>query len=80
MPRTRSLVSSIVPPVGYSSGNIRPLKPSRMPMVSQPRRAADSVAARMTALRPGASPPPVEMAILTAPHYQSQIRPVAATR
>jgi hypothetical protein len=37
-----------------------------MPIISQPLRAADTVAARMTALSPGASPPPVEMAILTA--------------
>ena len=66
MPRTMSRVNSIMPPVGYSSGNISPLKPSRMPTTSQPRRAADNVAARMTALRPGASPPPVEIAIFTA--------------
>src|SRR4029079_3905078 len=30
-----------------------------MPVTFQPRRRADSVTARMTAFRPGASPPPV---------------------
>jgi hypothetical protein len=38
-----------------------------MPITSQPRRDALKVTARMTELRPGASPPPVEMAILTGP-------------
>ena len=45
------------------SGLSRPLKPSRMPTTSQPRLRAANVAARMTALRPGASPPPVLMAM-----------------
>ena len=68
MPRTNSRVSVIVPPLsGYCSGNISPLKPSRMPITSQPRRSAESVAERMTELSPGASPPPVEMAIFTRP-------------
>src|SRR5687768_15990633 len=35
-----------------------------MPMTSHPRPMAESTAARMTALRPGASPPPVDIAIL----------------
>src|SRR5688572_32547670 len=34
-----------------------------MPSTSQPRLTADRTAARMTALSPGASPPPVEMAM-----------------
>src|SRR4051812_11132786 len=34
-----------------------------MPRTSQPRLIAERHAARMTALSPGASPPPVEMAI-----------------
>src|ERR1051325_9919250 len=34
-----------------------------MPMTSQPRLMAPSVAARMTPLRPGASPPPVLIAM-----------------
>src|SRR5260370_13826962 len=36
-----------------------------MPTHSQPRCMADSTAPRMTALRPGASPHPVEIAIFT---------------
>ena len=65
-PRTNSRVSVIVPPLsGYCSGNINPLNPSRMPTTSHPRRRADRVAERITELSPGASPPPVEMAILT---------------
>src|SRR6516164_7004523 len=35
-----------------------------MPQHSQPRFSAARTVARMTAFRPGASPPPVEMAIL----------------
>src|SRR4051812_9404422 len=34
-----------------------------MPRTSQPRLIADSAAARMTAFSPGASPPPVEIAM-----------------
>src|SRR5260221_3001332 len=39
--------------------SIRPSKLSSRPMTSQLRLAADLTTARMTALRPGASPPPV---------------------
>jgi hypothetical protein len=58
MPRTLSTVSGTI-----SSSPSRPAKPRLMPRTSQPRVRADSTAARMTALRPGASPPPVEIAI-----------------
>src|SRR5690348_1268 len=58
MPRTDSLVRLMT-----SSSPISPAKPRLMPSTSQPRLIAESTAARMTALRPGASPPPVEMAI-----------------
>src|ERR1700677_42532 len=57
MPETFSSVSSKA-----FSGQMRPSKPSGMPMTFQPwLRMAAFVAARMTALRPGASPPPVAM-------------------
>src|SRR5688500_1495773 len=70
MPRTDSRLSSITPPSAYFSGNMSPLKPSRMPTTSQPRLRAASVAARITAFSPGASPPPVlratrEIGVLT---------------
>ena len=66
MPRTKPRVSVNVPPSSmYSSGNIKPLNPSRMPITSQSRCSAASVADRITELSPGASPPPVEIAILT---------------
>jgi hypothetical protein len=43
---------------------MRPSKPSGMPMTFHPYlRMAALVAARMTALRPGASPPPVAIPI-----------------
>src|ERR1700690_1490536 len=46
------------------SGQIRPSKPSGMPMTCQRYlRMADLTAARMTEFRPGASPPPVQMPI-----------------
>src|SRR5579863_10297969 len=46
------------------SGQMRPSKPSGMPMTFHPYLImAALVAARMTALRPGASPPPVPMPI-----------------
>src|SRR5579863_736652 len=55
MPETSFSVSS-----NDFSGQIRPSKPSGMPMTFHPYfRMAALVAARMTALRPGASPPPV---------------------
>src|SRR5580704_5025333 len=55
MPETSLTVSS-----NDFSGQIRPSKPSGMPMTFHPYfRMAALVAARMTALRPGASPPPV---------------------
>ena len=66
MPCTNGRVRFIVPLLsGYRLGNSSPLNPSRMPIISHPRRMAASVADRMTALSPGASPPPVEIAILT---------------
>src|SRR5579863_8357609 len=46
------------------SGQMRPSKPSGMPMTFHPYLImAALVAARMTALRPGESPPPVPMPI-----------------
>src|SRR5215831_10655436 len=59
MPRTVSRVIGIT-----SSSPINPANPRLIPRISQPRSTAERTAARMTALRPGASPPPVEMAIL----------------
>src|SRR5262245_5725244 len=63
MPRTDSRDNRTTPPFGYSSGVSRPLNPSRIPTTSQPRLRAASVAARITAFSPGASPPPVLMAM-----------------
>src|SRR5580700_10572849 len=55
MPETSFIVSS-----NDFSGQIRPSKPSGMPMTFHPYlRMAALVAARITAFRPGASPPPV---------------------
>src|SRR5688500_14306426 len=52
--RTDSRVSGSISP-----SSRRPLKPCLIPSTSQPRSVAARTAARMTALRPGASPPPV---------------------
>src|SRR6059058_5393945 len=70
----RFVVPRIVPPRGRMpltslsvssydfSGQIRPSKPSGMPITFHLYlRKAALTAARMTALRPGASPPPVQM-------------------
>src|SRR6185503_2365524 len=59
MPRTESFVSGTT-----WSSPIKPANPRLIPSTSHPRLIADRTAARMTAFRPGASPPPVEMAIL----------------
>ena len=61
------------------SGASRPLKPSRMPWHSQPRPAQASATERITAFRPGASPPPSyrEQARRYAPETWQRI--VAAT-
>src|SRR5216683_78914 len=59
MPETSFSVSS-----NAFSGQMRPSKPSGMPMTFHPYLIiAALVAARMTAFRPGASPPPVPMPI-----------------
>src|SRR5688500_8911035 len=58
IPRTDSRVSGTT-----SSSPSSPAYPRLMPSTSQPRLTADRTAARMTALSPGASPPPVEMAM-----------------
>jgi hypothetical protein len=58
IPRTDSLVRGMT-----SSSPSSPAKPRLMPRTSHPRLMAESVAARMTALSPGASPPPVEIAM-----------------
>src|SRR2546426_7693084 len=51
------------------SGQIRPSKPSGMPMTLHLYlRKAALTAARMTALRPGASPPPVQMPMRSEEH------------
>ena len=59
MPRTRSGSSFTT---AASWGRSSPSKPRSMPYVCHPRWWAESTTARITALRPGASPPPVEMA------------------
>ena len=56
MPRTSSRVSGMT-----SSSPSRPAYPFLIPSTCHPRSIAVSTAARMTALSPGASPPPVEM-------------------
>src|SRR3982751_3429877 len=58
MPRTESFVSGTT-----SSSPSSPAKPRLMPTTSHPRLMAERTAARMTAFRPGASPPPVERAM-----------------
>ena len=56
---------------GYSS----PLKPSRMPTTSQSRLRPASTTARITALSPGASPPPVDTAMRLIGRAGSSIGP-----
>src|SRR4030088_404508 len=59
-PRGRMPLTSFSVSSNDFSGQIRPSKPSGMPITFHPYlRMAALVAARMTALRPGASPPPV---------------------
>src|ERR1700730_8802896 len=59
-PRGRIPETSLSVSSNDFSGQIRPSKPSGMPMTFHLYfRMAALVAARMTALRPGASPPPV---------------------
>src|ERR1700683_3382126 len=59
-PRGRMPEISLIVSSKDFSGQMRPSKPSGMPMTFHPYlRVEDLVGARMTALRPGASPPPV---------------------
>ena len=58
IPRTESRVR-----VTHWSSPNKPANPLRIPMTSHPLPVADSTAARITALSPGASPPPVEIPI-----------------
>src|SRR5580700_1836181 len=61
-PRGRIPLTSLSVSSKDFSGQMRPSKPSGMPMTFHPYlMMAALVAARMTALRPGASPPPVLM-------------------
>src|SRR5580704_11697341 len=61
-PRGRMPLTSLSVSSNDFSGQMRPSKPSGMPMTFHPYlMMAALVAARMTALRPGASPPPVLM-------------------
>src|SRR3954451_4204165 len=71
------LVPRIVPPRGRIPDTSRrpgprtapstsPRQPSRIPTQSQPAASALRTTARMTALRPGQSPPPVSMPIVFA--------------
>src|SRR5438132_4712168 len=72
------LVPRIVPPRGrmplvasrvsrkWSGGSIRPRQPSRTPITSRPCCSPRRTTARITALRPGQSPPPVRTAIFMA--------------
>src|SRR5437867_6221908 len=69
MPRTESRVRMTT-----SSSPSRPAKPRFTPSTSHPRLSADNTAARMTAFRPGASPPPVEMAIRIDDRREERIR------
>ena len=63
-PRGRMPFTSLSVSSKAFSGQIRPSNPSGMPMTFHPYlMTAALVAARMTALRPGASPPPVPMPI-----------------
>src|SRR5687767_35911 len=69
--------------------SIRPSKLSSRPMTSQLQLAADLTTARMTALRPGASPPPVSTpmrrtfcsggAMLMGSVYEVRLRRYAAS-
>src|ERR1700734_3813683 len=58
------------------SGQMRPSKPSGMPMTFHPYlMMAALVAARMTALRPGASPPPVPIPMQRMSDMDFVVRP-----
>src|SRR5688572_30007235 len=48
-------------PSGVTTPSTSPRQPSRTPATSQPRSSDRLVTARMTALRPGQSPPPVRI-------------------
>ena len=50
-------------PSGLVVPSISPRQPCRMPTTSSPRSSARRVTARITAFRPGQSPPPVRMPI-----------------
>src|SRR2546422_9097499 len=50
----------------WSGGSIRPRQPSRTPITSRPCCSPRRTTARITALRPGQSPPPVRTAIFMA--------------
>ena len=60
MPRTSFAPRGITP---SSSPERRPSYPFRIPSTSHPRPSADRTTARITALSPGASPPPVLIAM-----------------
>src|ERR1700730_12603433 len=63
-PRGRMPLTSLSVSSKAFSGQMRPSKPSGMPITFHPYlMIAALVAARITALRPGASPPPVPMPI-----------------
>src|SRR5438270_902273 len=72
-PRGRMPLTSLSVSSHDFSGQIRPSKPSGMPITFHLYlRMAHLTAARMTALRPGASPPPVQMPMQWISDMRSQ--------
>src|SRR5687767_4356045 len=74
MPRTDSRVRETT-----SSSPSRPAKPRLIPSTSQLRLTAESTAERITALSPGASPPPVEMP-RRMPSFREQLEDLPRAR
>src|SRR4051812_25079931 len=77
MPRTPSRVRPIewAAMLAGSPGSIRitPSQPRRNPITSQPSASAESTTERMQALRPGTSPPPVNIPIRIPPPIDNKI-------
>lgn len=60
VPPRGNIPATLVRVSGIKSASRRPSQPRRMPITGTPSSAARRTAARMTAFRPGQSPPPVK--------------------
>ena len=62
-PASREDPRHLAPAEGAKTPSVRPLQPSRTPTISCPRSVERRTTARITALSPGQSPPPVRIPI-----------------